>query len=253
MIHLSETAGSDGARFLSSRQAVRNIVLTLMLESEADKYAVFDLFQTQSTGTLYCRTSQRDVKISCYVESVEVIIHAMPYRAQVSLLCPQPYFENLEELKTYISQIIPLWEFDWELNETEGFEFDAVSPSLIKEVANRGEAPTGGVFVIYAAGNVKNPRITNINTHEFIQAGYGDGPRKLDMRAGDILRIDTRKGQKSIWLFRNGKEINAMNWKAPGSTFLQLAQGKNEFRYSADQNERNMEITLYYTEKYGGV
>ena len=125
-------------------------------------------------------------------------------------------------------------------------EFGIMSDSLIAQVQNNGEISTGSVFVLTAMGACLNPKIQNINTFEWIQVN-------LAMVAGDKLIINTKMGQKSISFIHDGVTANYINHKVYGSSFLQLAVGVNEFRYSASENESNLQIACIFSAKYGGV
>ena len=73
------------------------------------------------------------------------------------------------------------------------------------------------------------------------------------MAAGEIITLTTDFGNKRVESNLNGVTINAFNYIDIESTFLQLATGDNLFRYDADINIDNLEVTIYYTPQYLGV
>ena len=75
----------------------------------------------------------------------------------------------------------------------------------------------------------------------------------FSMVGGDVITIDTSYGNKSIMLQRNGQESNIYRYMDVDSTFMQLDIGDNLFRYDADSGLSNLEVTVYYVQKYLGV
>lgn len=108
---------------------------------------------------------------------------------------------------------------------------------------NSGDVPTGiEIHMIATRGAVKNPKIVKSSTGEFIELF-------LDLNKGDVLKINTNPGKKSITL--NGK--NVFKEKNKLSTFFQIDVGENLIQYDAEENYTNLDVNLYYTPKYLGV
>ena len=60
-------------------------------------------------------------------------------------------------------------------------------------------------------------------------------------------------GEKSITLRRNGTTQNIINSVNRSSVWLQLNYGKNNFVYSAEKGENNLEVTMTHTDLFEGV
>ena len=73
------------------------------------------------------------------------------------------------------------------------------------------------------------------------------------MSAGEIITINTAFGEKRVESCLNGITTNAFNYIDFNSTFLQLDIGDNLFRYNADLNIDNLEVSIYYMPQYLGV
>ena len=86
----------------------------------------------------------------------------------------------------------------------------------------------------------------NVNTQEFIKAN-------ISLEAGDVLTVSTGYGEKSVKLARGGVESDAFRYLDVDSSYLQLAVGDNLFRYSADTNAENLEVSIYHNNLYLGV
>ena len=99
---------------------------------------------------------------------------------------------------------------------------------------------------IVAVGSAMNPVIYNTETLESLKVN-------ISLVRGDVLRINTNRGQKSITLTRNGITTNVINDLVPGSTWLQLAPGENTLLYSADMTAENLIVNIEYSTLYEGV
>ena len=248
-INTSSISGYDGSVFVSGQLPERNIDLVLGFkcdDAEEAKDRIYQTFVFKSEGIMLYESTIKTRKINYTVEKVNMVLTDFPMKAQISLVCTQPYFESEYEIQAYMAETVGLWEFPFELGPYNDFEFSEITQSLVSVVNNEGEFSTGCVFVLRAIGNCVNPKIEDINTHDYIQVA-------ITMAATDLVIINTKLGKKSIIFVHDGVEENVINYKTYGSKFLQLSPGNNEFRYSATENERNLEITCYYTEKYGGV
>ena len=107
---------------------------------------------------------------------------------------------------------------------------------------NDGDRETGVVVTFVARGAVKNPRIDNLTTGEFLRI-------ITDLNTGDSLSICTRRGEKRIEL--NGQNINQKIDRQ--SSFFQMIVGENVLKYSADDGYNNLDVYLRWTPEYLGV
>ncbi|HEX3075966.1 MAG TPA: phage tail family protein, partial [Lachnospiraceae bacterium] len=120
---------------------------------------------------------------------------------------------------------------------------------LIVNVYNKGDVETGMRIVFRAKGALTNPSLFNVETREFIKINKA-------MTAGEVITIDTNYGKKGITLRKNGVESNILNYidiAGGGNTFLQLAVGDNLLRYNADTGADNLEVDIYFDNRYLGV
>ena len=75
----------------------------------------------------------------------------------------------------------------------------------------------------------------------------------LTLQAGDVVRINTVKKQKSVTLLRNGATTNLIGNVRFGSTWFQLVPTDNTFIVSADLNPENMYVTFTIANQFEGV
>ena len=93
---------------------------------------------------------------------------------------------------------------------------------------------------------ILHPVFYNLTTSEYIKIN-------AEMQQGDVIRINTNRGQKSIVLIRDGIETNILNARDRGSAWVQLVAGENEIAYGADEGSENLTATFTTENKYMGV
>ncbi len=164
-------------------------------------------------------------------------------RAQLDLLCPQPFFLDLNNYGKNIAAKTPLYGFPLWIHRTRGFAMGYRTLKKHVSLPNEGDVDTGIEIVFKAArGTVTNPKLEKVSTGEFVQV-------MVEMQQGDILHVNTNPGQKRIEL--NGE--NLFHRKSRLSQFFQITVGDNVLKYDADENYTNLDVTLYYIPKYLGV
>ena len=249
-INLTNLAGLDGARFNSSKLATRNIVVSLKIngEIETNRQELYRFFRTKEACIFYFANANRNVKIAGYVETVECNMFSNMEIMQISIICPYPYFQAVEESETDISNQIRLFVFPFSINEGEPVPFSEYTNNRIAVVENGSEAETGAVFEVEFTDNVSKLMIYNTERNEHITINY-------NFHDGDRAIISTVKGQKSATLIRNGISRNIFSAVERGSVFLQLLPGENRFSYVADDGASNddVHITVMFSEIFRGV
>lgn len=256
-IRRSEVAGMDGSKYASSKLEERNLVLTIRINGdvEVNRLTLYQFFRTKHWCRVYYRSDSRDVYIEGWMETVECDLFSMTETMQVSIVCPDPYFQSAEDIQTDISQILGAFEFpfafgaDGVIDPTDtdpAIEFSTYTKDRITNVHNSGADETGLTIRITAGGTVVNPTIYNALTREFITI-------KITMQKNDVLTINTTKGQKSVMLLRNGVTSSQINKIARNSTWLALTSGDNLFIYEADSGSADMNIVFTHRTRYEGV
>ena len=199
---------------------------------------LYNTFLLKDRGILsYINPDGTGFSIPCYVEKINMPVAERICTAQISLVCPDPYWMSSAEESVTILGVNGAWQFPWEIPQT-GFE--------IASVYNDGEADIGCVFTIYTRTNAKNPRLENINSFEWFEL-------EIDLYAGDKVIISTVKGHKTVILERDGVNTNIINNRVWGSTFLQLSPGLNEIVCNAHSGKDALSVTVSYIVKYSGI
>lgn len=246
-VNHSVNSTTDGSTINSVRLANRNIVIYMAIEGnvEANRINLYKYFPLKKTVTLYFKNDTRDVYIEGTVELIECDLFSNKQVAQISIICPQPYFKDVEELISYFSDVSSLFEFPFSIAE-EGTEISAITTSVRKSIVNVGDIESGIIIDVYAIGSVVNPVIYDVLARTHIRLLF-------TMEANDRIVINTNVGKKSIKLIRNGVESNILGYMLPDSKWFTLKSGDNVFTYDADNGTSNMQITFTTSVLYGGV
>lgn len=250
-VYVSENSMIDGAVYQGSVAKYRNIVLHVTDTGDypENRDALNRLFKEKSVGTLVFREADANPrKIDYYVESLKSSGED-PYREhQVSLICPDPFFYDIDSSDESMASWVSAFEFPFE-STAQGFEFGYQSNEKIKTIQNDiAEDNIGITITITCMGAVVNPSITHIETGDRISIGHSGKP--FEISTGDVVVITTATGNKHVTLTHNGVTSEVNHYLTEDSVFVQLMRGSNSFGFNADQGLNNLSIRISYTFKY---
>lgn len=246
-INTSKVVGIDGSRFNSSRIEQRNIVILLNIKYpiEYNRQQLYKYFRSKRWCRLYYQNDSRDVYIDGYVESFENDQFSMTQQPQISIICPQSFFKNRLNNSIEFSTTISKFEFPFSISD-EGTEFGVIEKSITKLI-DIGEVETGGLIAFIATTDqILNPTIYNRTTQEYFGLNF-------DMNEGDVIYVNTIKGQKSVTLLRDGVSTNIIDTIREGSNWIKFIPGENEISYGSDEGESNLMVNISLTQQFEGV
>ncbi|HDK7179741.1 TPA: phage tail family protein [Clostridium botulinum] len=252
-IYSSTGAGQDGISIdaITLKERLLPIVGGIFGESKEDLHRkrafLSSFFNPRDKFSITYKDDAKTRKIFGIVQDITFNgIVGVTQEFLVQVLCPNPYWRELEEYKTTIA----LWEGDFEFPleiQPEGIEMGHRVSNLICNIANKGDVECGMRIQFKALATVVNPSLFNINTREFIKINR-------TLNAGDVLEVITEINNKRIELVKsNGIRENVFYWFDLDSDFLQLEKGDNLFRYDAEKGIDNLEVAIYHTPLYLGV
>lgn len=115
-------------------------------------------------------------------------------------------------------------------------------------IENSGDADVGCIIRIKANGGVvKNPKIYNVNTNEFLEF---DG---VTLNNGDYITIKTDIGEENAIKhdISTATDISIIGNLKSKSSFFQIKQGSSFYAYSvAEDYVNNIEVSIEFTERY---
>lgn len=261
-INANEVATMDGGIFTSARMTERNIVLSfaLMFDPmiEDSRLRVYRYFPIKKRVSIEILTDYRHAVCYGYVESVEPDIFSEKETVQVSVLCPDPYFYELEQSIYIFSGVNPLFEFPFKNDSlTENLiEFGEIREDNRSTLNYLGDVDTGILITCHVmSGTVENLRIWNVETREHMDIDTIKIKRltNITFSQGDDIIINTKIGERSIYLLHEGKYYNIISCINKDANWFQLTTGFNTFTFVADYGESNMMMTVTYRNAYGGM
>ena len=248
VINSSAVVGVDGSKFQSSKLTERNLVITIRINGdvERNRLNLYRYFKAKRRHKIYYRNGSRNVFIEGYVESIANNLFTSDQTMQVSIVCHEPYWKSIDEIHSDISVILSAFKFPFAISDP--IPFSTHRKERILNILNDGESDTGVVISVTATGSVSDPRIYNERTGEFF--GFD-----LDMVEGDLVTINTNRGEKSIILTRDGVDYNIITNVSRDSTWLSLEMGDNLFSYGTATNrgEELLHIVFKHRTIYEGV
>lgn len=263
-INTTEYSTIDGGVFNSARLPYRNIVLDLIFFSNSSIEEVrlksYSFFQIKQQITLEITTDNRHVMATGYVESNQPDIFSKQEGAQVSIICPDPYFYGTESLSYSFSSIKPNFEFPFSFEMAEGVPeqkiISYISLESVGNIAYDGANDTGVIIYIHALHDVEGDlTIMNLYTGEYmilsgekLAALTGSG-----ILAGDSIYISTVAGNKYVQLMREGAIYNILNILDRDSAWLSLRQGDNFFQFFWNGEPGELQFYMLGNTLYEGI
>jgi hypothetical protein len=221
------------------------IYTTIEGDVEANRINLYKYFPVKKTIKLYFSNGARNIYIEGTVELIECDLFTTKQVAQISIICPKPYFKDVNDLITIFGDVIKMFEFPFKIPKV-GVEISAVSTNQRRKIINTGDVETGVLIKLFATGTVENPVIYDVLNRTQLKLNF-------TMLPADAIVINTNIGEKSIELIRDGVTTNAMGYMAQDSTWFILQAGDNIFTYDADSGNSNLQLTFTTSILYSGV
>lgn len=251
-INTTNIVNMDGSRYNSAKLLTRNLVITIRIngEVEQNRLRLYRYFKTKEWCTFYYKNDSVDVNIAGYVESVECDLFSRSEMAQISILCPFPYFRSVSQIVADSSTVFSTFVFPFSINIDDPVVISSIDPDSegYIDVYNGSESETGVLLEIDFDDAFNSVAVKNTTTGDEMTLNYA-------FEAGDKVLINTTRGEKSVILARGSIFTNIFSSLAPGSVFFQLVMGVNRFQYLVNGVENTEDVFLifkYYT-LYRGV
>lgn len=240
-----------GESYTGTSVKKRNIVINgIIVDNFAKRReTLYNIFPLDTKGTLYYYEDDIERKIEYIVEDVDVSEKGVPRTFTISLICPYPYFKDIEESEASMSTWTPRFCFPMISEQDEGIEFATKNVTTMGTITNNTNIEFGVTIKFIANGKVVNPYLINVNTQEQIAID------PIEMEAGDQIIITTHRNNKHIFYIPSAtNEAEDINYKMKyRSKFLQMHSGDNTLRAGAEEGEESLETKVFYSIEYGAV
>lgn len=261
-INFNELALVDGGIFTSSKIGTRNIVLSLRMMwdplIEDSRLRIYKYFPIKKPISLEVITDRRHAVCHGYVESNPPDIFSSEESTQVSILCPDPFFYEMEQSIEIFSGVQPLFEFPFS-NEslTENLiEFSVIHEDSRGVINYKGDADTGVLITCHVMfETVENLTLWNTDTREHMRIDTNKIKQLTGIQysQGDDIIINTKTGEKSVRFVHEGKTYNIISCIEKDADWFKLTAGLNTFTFVADHGESNVMMTVSYHNAYAGM
>ena len=243
----TKQANADGDVIQSSRANARPIVVYLTPKRDVDiesfKRSVLNIVKPKQTGVLHYQHGGRNLTIPATVNKIEMPRFTDNIVMQITFYCAYPFWRDAYYIINTLKNVINLHHFEMTITAENPLIMGEIKNIISQTIYNEGDASVGLVMELYANGEIVKPKITRESDGAFMEFD-------LTMNTGDVLEINTTRGQKSAHYLtptgHSNPNYNAIKKLTAGSTWLQLETGENAF-YATSENESNeMYLTLKY-------
>lgn len=245
----SKSPNRKGSKFNGSTLDERNIVITIKIlgDIEANRNALYAWVDTEQYCKVYYKNGVKNVFCEGYVQDCPIDLFTDNEVVSVAIVCPDPYWRELQEISADISSVIKEFTFPFAIDSV-GVPFSTLRESNTASILNVG-AETGARITIQSKTSISNlvlfdaqdtTRVFRINT---------------TIQAGEVVIIDTDASPKTCKLYRiDGTVENILRYVGANPTWFTLKKGINTFGFSIGTGAASdVEITIGYTNKYLGV
>lgn len=247
-IFTAKSPNRKGSKYKGSSLDERPMILTIKLlgDIEANRIALYDWVSTENYVKIYYKNGKRDVYIEGYVQDCPIDFFTKSEVVSVSILCPDPYFKDLQEISTELATLLPQFTFSFAI-DAEGVPFSTVKNDNHTPIINTG-TETGCTLTLTFKGDAYGITIYNArNTTERMVINH-------TFKSGDTVVIDTDNTPKKIELTDiSGVKSNILRYVESNPTWFTLKNGINEFGFIAEAGQSNIAMSISFKSKYAGV
>ena len=246
-INTTPVSGIDGTRYNSARINERNVVISLNIRGdiEENRINLYKYFKVKKPIRIFYKNEHLNVYIDGYIETFENNLFQMLQQPQISIICPSPYWKAVNETEIDFDTVTDLFEFPFAI-EAAGIPFSELGEVAVTYF-NAGNVETGGIITFTAlADDVINPIFYNVTNNTFFGL-------TVTMQESDTIVINTQRGEKSVYLIREGVRTSLLNNRTEGSTWITFEPGENEIRYSAAEGQSALNCVLSSVQLFEGV
>lgn len=257
-------ATSDGALFNSSRIKSRDIELNLKFlgsDIEAVRHKLLRYFRVKHPITLDFITDYRHTYITGHVEKNEIDIFSNSEGADLTIVCPNPFFRLRDPAKgknsVRFTTSTPSFEFEFQdpNSDSPTLIFGEMTSTGETVVVYEGDADASTIVDIQFLGPASGVKLYNTTTQTRINIDTNEISRLLGstIRAGDRLSISSGVGDKYVKAYRDGNVYNALSALDKDSDWIFLTPGDNLITVRADTGIDNVSAIISFENLYESI
>lgn len=229
----------DGGLYRHAKMQTRNIVITFRIKKpvERNRLDAYRVFRSKRYIRVYVQTNALNVYTEGYVESIECNNFTLGQTIQVSIICPDAYFKNVNSVVASFNQDIDALEFPFYTMEGHPVAFNDTIGNTddgTVTIYNNGDSETGMIIKVKPKSNYVSYyfMIKNEKTGNFIFVS-----RLISSLLYEEITINTNKGEKNIYVTSLNPETNEIETKSLVDVsiienWLECEPGENIFKIS---------------------
>ena len=257
-------ATSDGALFNSSRIKSRDIELHLKFlgsDIEEVRHRLLRYFRVKHPITLDFITDYRHTYITGHVEKNEIDIFSNSEGADITIVCPNPFFRLRDPAKgknsVRFTTSTPSFEFEFQdpNSDSPTLIFGEMTSTGETIIVYEGDADASTIVDIQFLGPASGVKLYNTTTQTRINIDTNEIARLLGstIRAGDRLSISSGVGDKYVKAYRDGNVYNALSALDKDSDWIFLTPGDNLITVRADTGIDNVSAIISFENLYESI
>lgn len=179
VINTTRNANADGSVYNSAYVDNRTITITLAINApaETNRINLYRFFKAKYPVRLYYQNGSRNVYIDGYVQNIQIEFFNKKQIAQITILCPNPFFNGVEDSITEFGTVESLFTFPFHIEESANllpYPYDNTSKSAdgIDWTDNGdGTVTVDGTATAYTAFNLQG-RTDTVTPYTLLDGTY---------------------------------------------------------------------------------
>lgn len=246
-IFTAKSPNRKGVKYNGSTLNERNVVITIKLlgDIEANRNALYAWVDTEQYCKIRYKNGIKNVYCEGHVQDCPIELFTDNEVVNLAVLCEDPYWKDMQEIKTEISAMIKQFTFPFAIDEI-GVPFSTIRDTNTTNVYYTG-SETGVEIKIKCIGDVENLTIYNArNVAERFEIA-------TTLLAGWTVVIDTEHSPKTIKAYKEDGTVENLLKYVKNPAWFTLKKGNNVFSYTTANGNDNADISISFTSKYSGV
>ncbi len=269
-IGVSDYAALDGGIYTGSRTPKRNITMTLGFTwdptIEEVRHRCYKFFRVKSLVRVTFHTDRMDLQAVGYVESNAPNIFSKDEAADISIICPDPYFRKVVNGQPYaevfenFGQTENLFEFPFANNSLTVKElvFGNTQSGSVRELMYDGEESSHIIWTIESSKHIRfqtptKLTLSNLTFDESVDLMFSQS--KIPYLPDDgTITVSGVVGNKGCWLTRGGVRVSHLkSLTVSDNGWPKLHPGVNRLQVSMPGYDRILSAGVQYFTLYGGI
>jgi hypothetical protein len=248
-IFRSKSPNKKGSKYNGSTLNERYITLVIKIlgDVEVNRNKLYAWIDSEQYVKINYQNKLKNVYCEGYIEESDIPMFDDNETITVNLVCPDPYWKDLESIYTDISTLVSEFTFPFAIDK-EGIPFSTILSDNQTNVFNAGNE-TGIMIQAIFSGNVTGLKIFNGNDI----SQYIKFKNSLTFNEGDLLDINTDSSPKTITRIKaDGTKENILKYVDGRPYWFTLKKGTNVFGYECN-DETLVDLKIMFNNKYLGV